>query len=66
MYGQIMKVLTQVVLLPLVMKLVKYFEHKLKEHFENERIKQENKKKEAKFQDAKTDEEVKNSFEKLP
>lgn len=60
-----MQVLTQVVLLPIVTMLLKFFEKRLEQHFENERIKKENKKKEEEFKNAQG-KDVEDSFNKLP
>ena len=65
MYGQIMKYLTQIVILPLIERLIKYFMYKLEQHEAAQKLKAENKKKAEDFKNAKG-EEVKTSFEKLP
>jgi hypothetical protein len=66
MFGQVMKILTQLILLPLVERGVKYFAHKIKEYDEKQKLKKENAQKKAEFENAETIEEVKSTFEKLP
>lgn len=65
MYGNIMKVITQAVLLPILSMMVEFFKKKLEQHFENQKLKKENKEKIEEYK-KETPEKIKSKFDLLP
>lgn len=64
--GHIIKLIAQLLLLPLIEKGVKHLNDEIKKYFEEKKLKQENAKKKQEFENAETIEDIKSTFEKLP